>query len=86
MDSFQETYNNLQRLRSAGVFQASDRHLRQHCIGFALFSQEIEGKKERDQIAFCAFHLFLVEVQTNAGYIRAKPASSKPGPSCSKLG
>ena len=53
---------------------------------FDLFSQEIEGKKERDQIAFCALHLFLVEVQTNAGYIRAKPASSKPGPSCSKLG
>ena len=36
---------------------------------FDLFSQEIEGKKERDQIAFCAFHLFLVEVQMNAAYI-----------------
>ena len=28
-----------------------------------------EGRDVRDQIAFCAFHSFLVEVQTNAGYI-----------------
>ena len=28
-----------------------------------------EGWDVRDQIAFCAFHSFLVEVQTNAGYI-----------------
>ena len=28
----------------------------------------IEGPNARDQIVFCAFHSFLVEVQTNAGY------------------
>ena len=30
--------------------------------------QEAEGRDARDQIAFCAFHLFLVEVQTNSNY------------------
>ena len=25
----------------------------------------MEGPNERDQIAFCAFHSFLVEIQTN---------------------
>ena len=30
-----------------------------------------EGPNARDQIAFYAFHSFLVEVQTNAGYIHA---------------
>ena len=34
----------------------------------------IDGRKARDQSAFCAFHTFLVEVQTNAGYIRATHA------------
>ena len=29
----------------------------------------IEDRNARDQSAFCAFHTFLVEVQTNAGYI-----------------
>ena len=28
-----------------------------------------EGRDARDQIAFCAFHSFLVEVQTNAGWL-----------------
>ena len=28
----------------------------------------VEGRDARDQITFCAFHSFLVEVQTNAGY------------------
>ena len=28
----------------------------------------IEGPNVRDQIAFCAFHSFLVEVQTTADY------------------
>ena len=32
--------------------------------------QRAEGRDARDQIAFCAFHLFLVEVQTNTGYIQ----------------
>ena len=30
----------------------------------------VEGQKARDQIVFCAFHLFLVKVQMNDGYIR----------------
>ena len=35
----------------------------------------IDGPNARDQIGFCAFHSFLVEVQTNAGYIHAMHAS-----------
>ena len=31
----------------------------------------IEGPNSRDQSAFCAFHTFLVEVQTNDAYIHA---------------
>ena len=34
----------------------------------------VEGPNARDQIAFCAFHLLLVEVQTNAGYIQVTHA------------
>ena len=34
----------------------------------------VEGGNAWDQIAFCVFHLFLVEVQTNAGYIHATHA------------
>ena len=34
----------------------------------------MEGPNTRDQIAFCAFHSFLVKVQTNAGYIHATHA------------
>ena len=34
----------------------------------------IEGPNAHDQIAFCAFHSFLVEVQTNAGYVHAMHA------------
>ena len=34
----------------------------------------IEGPSARDQSAFCAFHTFLMEVQTNAGYILATHA------------
>ena len=30
----------------------------------------VEGPNPLDQIAFCAFYSFLVEVQTNAGYMR----------------
>ena len=36
--------------------------------------QGIEGPNACDQIAFYAFHSFLVEVQTNAGYIHARHA------------
>ena len=31
------------------------------------------GQNARDEIAFRAFHSFLVEVQTNAGYVHASP-------------
>ena len=34
----------------------------------------VEGRNARDQIALCAFHTFLVQVQTNAGYIHARHA------------
>ena len=34
----------------------------------------IEGPNARDQSAFFAFHTFLVEVQTNVGYIHATHA------------
>ena len=36
--------------------------------------QVIERLKARDQIVFCAFHSFLVEVQMNAGYIHTTHA------------
>ena len=36
--------------------------------------QVIEGPDARDQIALCAFHSFLVEVQTHAGYIHGTHA------------
>ena len=36
--------------------------------------QVIERLKARDQIVFCAFHSFLVEVQMNAGYIHTMHA------------
>ena len=36
--------------------------------------QVIEVPNARDQIALCTFHSFLVEVQTNAGYIRVRHA------------
>ena len=34
----------------------------------------VEGRDARDKIAFCVFHSFLVEVQTNVGYIYATHA------------
>ena len=34
----------------------------------------IEDRNARDQSAFCAFHTFLAEVQTNAGYIHGTHA------------
>ena len=36
--------------------------------------REVEGRNAHDQIAFCAFHSFLVEVQTNAGYTHVRHA------------
>ena len=34
-------------------------------------SRGVEGWNARDQIALCVSHSFLVEVQTNTGYIHA---------------
>ena len=34
----------------------------------------VEGRNARDKSAFCAFHSFLVEFQTKAGYIHATHA------------
>ena len=36
--------------------------------------QGVETRNAHDQIAFCVFHSFFVEVQTNAGYIHATHA------------
>ena len=36
--------------------------------------QVIEGPNMHNQITFCAFHSFLVEVQTNAGYVHVMHA------------
>ena len=38
----------------------------------------VEGRKAQDQIVFCAFRSFLVEVQTNAGYIHAMHMKRQP--------
>jgi len=40
--------------------------------------QVIEGPNVRDQIAFCAFHSFLVEVQTNAGTHMRRMRNNNP--------
>ena len=52
------------------------------CVGFTkqivrthvITLRGLEGRDARDQIAFCAFHSFLVEVQTDAGEIHATHA------------
>ena len=36
--------------------------------------KDLKGPNARDQIAFCAFYSFLVEVQMKAGYIHATHA------------
>ena len=63
-------------LVSTGEFQTSDRRPKRSCfnVGALCKFYVIEGQNARDQIAFFAFHSFLVEVQTNAGYICAKHA------------
>ena len=77
--------SNKQRLRSAGN---NDRRSKRFCSNAVLcvgFTWQIvkthvirlggvEGWNVRDQIASCALHTFLVEVQTNAGYIHAMHA------------
>ena len=77
--------SNNQRLGSAGD---NDRRSKRFCSNAVLcvsFTWQmvktrvirlrgVEGRNARDQIAFCAFHSFLVEVQMNAGYIHATHA------------
>ena len=38
-----------------------------------------EGPNAHYQIAFCAFHTFLVEIQTNPDYIQVTHAQQQPG-------
>ena len=61
-------------LVSKTELQTSDRRSKRSCFNAgALRKFHVrEGQNARDQIAFYAFHSFLVEVQTNAGYICAK--------------
>ena len=50
---------------------SSDRRPKRSCfnVGALRKFHVIEGQNARDQVTFFAFHSFLVEVQTNAGYI-----------------
>ena len=41
--------------------------------------QNTDGQNARDEIAFRAFHSFLVEVQTNAGYVHASKRKNNLG-------
>ena len=63
-------------LVSKNELQTSDRRPKRSCFNAGALRKfhVIEGLNARDQIAFYAFHSFLVEVQTNAGYICAKHA------------
>ena len=63
-------------LVSTSELQTSDRRWKRSCfnVGALRKFHVIEDQNARDQIAFYAFHSFLVEVQTNAGYICAKHA------------
>ena len=68
--------SNNQRLVSTSELQTSDRRSKRCCFNVVALRKfhVIEGQNARDQIAFYAFHSFLVEVQTNASYICAKHA------------
>ena len=73
--------SNNQRLRNAGDnarrlkrFCSNAFHVRQMVKTRVIRLRVIEGSNTRNQIALCAFHSFLVEVQTNAGYIHATHA------------
>ena len=70
--------SNNQRLRSAGdndrmsnAEVSRDRYGSQKTSDLTSYRL---GPNARDQIAFCTFHSFLVEVQINAGYIHATHA------------
>ena len=77
------TSNNW-RLQSAGNNERS-KHFSSSavlCVSFTwqlvktpvIRLQGVKGRNARDQIAFCAFHSLLVEVQANAGYIQVTDA------------
>ena len=60
---FNECYfgtSNNHRLGGVGEIEGQD----------ALVLHVTDGRNARDQTAFYAFRSFLVEIQTNAGYIR----------------
>ena len=63
-------------LVSTSELQTSDRWPKHSCfnVGALRKFHVIEGQNARDQVVFYAFHSFLVEVQTNVGYICAKHA------------
>jgi len=74
--------SNNQRLRSAGDNDRRSKRFWSNavlCVSFTwqvvktrvIRLRVIEGPNARDQNAFCGFHTFLVEVQTNAGHIHA---------------
>ena len=77
--------NTNQRLRSAGDNDQRSKRFGSNDVLCASFTRQtvktrmirlqvIEGPDALDQIAFCAFHSFLVEVQTHAGYMHATHA------------
>ena len=73
---FLVTFNN-QRLRSTGKTIECQNTLLHHCAlrkfhvtavkTRVIRLRVIEGPNANDQIAFCVFHSFLVEVRMNAG-------------------
>ena len=77
------TTSNNQRLPSSGDSDRRSKHFCSIasvlCVSFTwqmvktrvIRLRVIEGPNAHDRSAFCAFHSFLVEVQTNAGYIHA---------------
>ena len=81
---FASTGNN-QRLQSAGDNDGRSKRFCSNavlCVSFTwqmvktrvIRLRGIEGRNARDQIAFCAFHYFLMEVLTITGYIHATHA------------
>ena len=74
-----ENANN-QRLGSAGKFQAQNRRSKRSCSNAGTLHKfhVKESQNVHDQIALYAFHSFLVEVQTNAGYICVKQVKRQP--------
>ena len=75
--------SNNQRLRSAGDNdRMSNAEVSRDRYGSQKTSDQVTsyrlGPNACDQIAFCTFHSFFVEVQINAGYIHATHALYQP--------